>query len=63
MKKLILFAVILSVMLSAIVPASAAIYRGDSYSYNDYGEEISAPVGYNVEQIIYGSDVGTDSFS
>ncbi len=53
----------LALVLSAILGFGTVSYAADTYSYDIWGNLVEAPVAYELEQTIYGADLGLGSMA
>ncbi len=54
---------VLALVLCAILGFGTVSYAADTYSYDIWGNIVEAPVAYELEQTIYGADLGLDSMA
>ena len=54
---------VLALVLCAILGFGTVSYAADTYSYDIWGNLVEAPVAYELEQTIYGADLGLSSMA
>lgn len=55
--------IVLALVLCAILGFGTSAYGADTYSYDIWGNLVEAPVAYELEQTIYGADLGLGSMA